>query len=306
MIRSTLAHQPAHGGARPKNLGQLRARIKRTKREVRIFPAPGALPFHALRTKTSGGATLPSRLATRRRGSSSGRCAPQLGLPSLLAPSRTRGDTASNAALPGHDQCPHRSGHRGRMKDPEYWATLPALVPCPKADLILKGLVSLGSRGHRGSGEPGETWHCRPLAEVPGPADRGSPLRSRGRAALARPPSPGSAPPAPWRTPPAARVFLFPLAASLPPTLRNSSSTCPTGWSTPERLRPHLAPGPPPTNTPQPPLLLKAKLLSLSCFPEELAGRVTSPPRRRLCKGVAGKSPRLTPLDRDVVRKSHV
>lgn len=115
------------------------------------------------------------------------------------------------------------------------------------SDLILKGRVAMCSRGHRGSREPGEIGHRRPLAEMSGPANRGSPSRSRGRAALPGPRSHRSTLPGPGRTPRAACVFfLFPLAASLPPTLRNSSSTCPTGWSTPERLRPHLASAPPP------------------------------------------------------------
>lgn len=170
------------------------------------------------------------------------------------------------------------------------------------SDLILKGRVAMCSRGHRGSREPGEIGHRRPLAEMSGPANRGSPSRSRGRAALPGPRSHRSTLPGPGRTPRAACVFfLFPLAASLPPTLRNSSSTCPTGWSTPERLRPHLASAPPP----QPPRLLKAKL-RFSHFPEGVAGQVTSPPRKRLLKGVAGRSPRPTPLDGDLVSKSHL
>lgn len=162
------------------------------------------------------------------------------------------------------------------------------------SDLILKGLVSQGSRGHWGSREPGETWHCRPLAEVPGSANRGRPLRSRGRAALPRPPSPGSALPAPRRTPPAARVFLFPLAASLPPTLRNSSSTCPTGWSTPERLRPHLASGPPHQHSPAP-TSLKSQTSVVFLFPRGVGGAGDKPAseetRQRCRRQVASSDP---------------
>lgn len=93
---------------------------------------------------------------------------------------------------------------------------------------------------------------------------QGQPLEvPRARCAPASPPHPPG--PAPLsqhpgaRLPPPASSSSRSLPPSLPPTLRNSSSTCRTGWSTPEHLRPHPGLRPPPS-TPQPPLLLKAKL----------------------------------------------
>lgn len=65
-------------------------------------------------------------------------------------------------------------------------------------------------------------------------------------------PRPGSPHPAPRLTPPATCVvFLFPLDTSLPPTLRNSSPTCPTGWSTPSAYGP-IWPQTPPSTLPSP------------------------------------------------------
>lgn len=97
------------------------------------LPRPRDPPLPRPQDKDLRGSNTPEQACHPAPPSSLGRHAPQLGLSSLLAASRTRGDTASEAALPGRDQCPHRSGHRGRMKDSEYWATLPAHVPCPKA-----------------------------------------------------------------------------------------------------------------------------------------------------------------------------
>lgn len=174
-------------------------------------------------------------------------------------------------------------------------------------DLILKGRVAMcprvtGAAG-AGAGGPGETGRRRPLAEVPGPANWSGPSRCPGRTALARPRSHRS----PFSRSPGARLA--------PPASSSSSRSPPPSLPLSETLaqpvqqdgalpRAYCPIWPQRAPPPQPPLLPKAKLLLFSCLPEGVAEQVTSPPRRRLRKGVAGRPPRLTPLDGGFVRKT--
>lgn len=162
----------------------------------------------------------------------------------------------SRLRAPGHGQCPHRPRNRERIKDPEVGQPGLGTSPHPTAaDLIPKGCVSVCSGGgHRAVGNQEKHgtvapwWKSTGLPAGAAPRDPWGAVRSRGppaRAPLsqrqgARLPPPASS--SSSRSPP----------PSLP--LRNSSSTCPTGWSTPSAYGPIWPRLPPP----QPPLLLKA------------------------------------------------
>lgn len=305
--QSAIAHKSAHASAVRQKVGKRRARIMRAAQEMRFFPAPGTLPSTPSGQRPPGERPSLAGPAAQCRPRDSGWNPLE---PGVRSRATDAGPRRSETVLPDQRQFPHQSDTQGGGRTPKIGQPCLCTFPGPRAvRLNSERTCRHVSPGHRGSGSGG--WGTR-TDRTPSPPSGGvrackreQPLEvPRTHGSRASPQPPLAFLPGPRRTPRAACVFfLFPLSASLPPTLRNSSSTCPTGWSTPERLRPHLASARPP---PQPPLLSKAKLLLFSCLPEGVAEQVTSPPRRRLRKGVAGRSSRLTPLDGGFVRKSHL
>lgn len=226
-------------------VGKRRARIMRAAQEMRFFPAPGTLPSTPSGQRPPGERPSLAGPAAQRRPRDSGWNPLEPGVRSRATDMRPR---RSETVLPDHRQSPHQSGTQGGGRTPKIGQPCLYMSPGPRAvRLNSERTCRHVSPGHRGSGSG--AWGTR-RDRMPSPPSGGvrackleRPLEvPRAHGSRASPQPPFAFLPGPRRTPRTACVFfLFPLAASLPPTLRNSSSTCPTGWSTPERLRPHLA-----------------------------------------------------------------